>query len=450
VTDHAYASPTDVPDTRFARLGSDRIAYQVLGTGPNDLVYMSSMGECIDLLWEWEPAARFLRRLASFSRVILFDRRGVGASDPVPLNALPTWEEWAADALAVLDAVGSQQAAFIGWADSGLTAILIAATQRDRTRALILGNSTARMADQDAPGPSQPEDDTIEFFIDSWGTEPMAARSDPDMTGEPAFLRWNAKMMRLACTRRAAGAYMQQMRVSDVRQFLPAIRVPTLVVHRDQAELISLAHGQYLAEHIDAARFVVVPGTSLTMYNEPTDPILDRIEEFLTGTVAEADVDRVLAAVLFTDIVASTERAVAIGDRQWRALLESHDAIARAVVDHHGGKVVKLTGDGVLATFDGPGRAIRAALALRDALEPLGVHIRAGLHTGEIESRGEDIGGIGVHVAARVLEHAGPDELLTSPAVPLLVAGSGIRFEDRGQHQLKGIAGMSRLYAVKR
>jgi len=256
-------------------------------------------------------------------------------------------------------------------------------------------------------------------------------------------------MSRMSCSAREMITYMRQDLPTDVRQVLPSIQVPTLVLHRSDPPFFTLAHGRYMAEHIPGARFVQIPGSDMAIFTKPNAQILAQIEEFATGGAPSIGTGRALAAVLFTDIVASTQRAAALGDRRWSTLLGSHDVLAEAIINQHGGRLVKLTGDGVLATFDGPGRAIRCGFALRDALDPLGITIRAGLHTGEVELRGDDIGGIGVHVAARVLEHAKPGELLVSAAVPLLVAGSGVEFEDRGDYELKGVPGTWRLYAVE-
>ncbi len=440
----------DVPKTRYAKLGRARIAYQVLGDGPIDLLHCPSVGDCTDARWEWPPYASFLRRLATFTRLIMFDPRGMGASDPVSPEALSSWEEWSDDARAVLDAVGSERAAIHGEADAGPTAVLFAATQPERTGALVLANTTARfLTDVDYPwGLSQADVDTaIAFLEQNWGTEELAGFGSPDMAGDPAYVRWRAKQQRMACSPMVAGAYLRWRQLTDVREVLPSIGVPTLVIHRKDVGFITLDEGRYLADRIPGGRLVVVPGADLSIHTEQSSEILDHIENFLTGALPSAKPDRALAAVLFTDIVGSTEQATGLGDRQWRALLESHDAVTRALVSQHRGRLVKMTGDGVLATFDGPGRAIRCAFALRDTLEPLGIAIRAGLHAGEVEFRDDDIAGIGVHIAARVLDQAGGGELLASSAVPLLVAGSGVEFEDRGEHDLKGV-GSLRLYAV--
>jgi class 3 adenylate cyclase len=441
----------DAPKTKYARLGNDRIAYQVLGDGPLDLVQCPSVGDCTDARWEWPTYASFARRLATFTRLIMFDPRGMGASDPASNSALSSWEEWAEDALAVLDAVGSERAAILAGADAGPTGMLFAATQPERTEALVLTNTSARfLSDVDYPwGISEADlDGAVAFIEENWGTEEFAAFGSPDHATDPAFVRWLAKQQRMACSPAVAGAYLRWRELTDVRDILPSIRVPTLVIHRKDTTWITLDQGRYVADRIPGARLVVVPGGDLTIYTEPTSESFDAIEDFLTKALPSAEPNRALAAVLFTDIVGSTEQAAALGDRQWRALLESHDAVARALVGQHRGRLVKMTGDGVLATFDGPGRAIRCAFALRDALEPLGIAIRAGVHAGEVEFRDNDIAGIGVHIASRVLDEASGGELLASSAVPLLVAGSGIQFEDRGARELKGV-GPLRLYAVE-
>jgi class 3 adenylate cyclase len=440
------------PEIKFARLGRDHIAYAVIGDGPLDLLWMPGLGDVLDLRWDYPPYASFLRRLASFSRLIMFDRRGTGASDPVPLEALPTWENWADDALVVLDAARSERAAILGVTDAGPTAMLLTATHPDRTQALVLGNTTARaIADTDYPWGRPPShgDELARLFEDIWGTEQMARLGNTDNLDDIALLRWAAKNGRLACSPREAATYVRYAAEVDVRHVLPLISVPTLVIQREKCPFYSLDDARYLTAHIPGARMVTVPGGDLFLITKPSSATLDHIEEFLTGANPRTGADRALAAILFTDIVGSTDQAAALGDRRWRALLESHDAVASSIIDQHRGRLVKLTGDGVLATFDGPGRAIRCALGLRDGLSTLGLKIRAGLHTGEVELRGDDIGGIGVHVAARVLDQAGPDEVIVPGAVPLLVAGSGIEFEDRGEHELKGVPGSWKLFAVE-
>jgi pimeloyl-ACP methyl ester carboxylesterase len=336
----------NLPETRYAKLGGDRIAYQVLGDGPLDLLYVSSVGDTIDTRWEWPPYARFLRRLASFSRLITFDNRGNGASDPVPAAGLPAWENWADDARAVLDAVGSEHAVIFGQINGGPTAVLFAATQPERTEALVLCSTTARfLRDEDYPwGLTEAElDAAVAFLEEAWGTEAMGGFGNPDLASDLAHMRWFAKAQRAWCSPRAAAAFFHWAQRTDVRQVLPSIGAPTLVLHRKDAPFITIEQGRYLAEQIPGARFVPIEGASLSTYVEPNADLLDHIQEFLTGVRPTIEAERTLAAVLFTDIVGSTEQAAIMGDHRWRGLLESHDAVSRTVVDQHRGRVVKLT-----------------------------------------------------------------------------------------------------------
>jgi class 3 adenylate cyclase len=289
---------------------------------------------------------------------------------------------------------------------------------------------------------------STQFIQDNWGTEAIAEFSQPDAARDAAFRHWMAKAQRLSLRPRNARLNYQWEQGTDVREVLGSVRVPTLVLHRRGAQPIPIEAGRYLAERIAGARFVELPGNDLMFFTEPTAEGLKAIEEFLSSLHDTAEPDRALAAILFTDIVGSTERVSTLGDREWRNLLESHDVLARTIVEQHRGRLVKMTGDGMLATFDGPGRAIRCAQSLRGALRPIGLEIRAGLHTGEVEVLGADIAGIGVHIAARVLDAAAAGELLVSPAVPMLVAGAGFHFDDRGERELKGVPGTWKLYAV--
>jgi class 3 adenylate cyclase/pimeloyl-ACP methyl ester carboxylesterase len=443
---------TSPPETCYTRLEGDGIAYQVFGDGDVDLIYVPSLGDSMECRWELPSYIRFLDRLSASARVIMFDMRGSGVSDPPSGQTLPSWERWADEARIVLDAVNSTQAVVCGAADGSPTAILFAASHPARTRGLVLLNASARFAkapDYPVGIPTDDQERLIQFIDQVWGTEAFAEATMPDAARDPAFRRWVAKSLRNSLGPRGASTYLNMARSLDVRQALPSVRVPTLVLHRESYELISAAHGRFVAEHIDGARFSLVPGRDLCFYAEPMDEALQLIEGFISGLSATEEPDRALAAILFTDIVGSTQRVSAVGDREWRLLIESHDAIARAVVEQHRGQIVKMTGDGMLGTFDGPGRAIHCATALGDALRPLGLQIRAGLHTGEVEMRGNDIAGIGVHIAARVCECAEPAELLVTAAVPMLVAGSGIEFSERGEHELKGVPGSWQLYAVE-
>jgi class 3 adenylate cyclase len=364
---------------------------------------------------------------------------------------LPGWERWSDEARAVLDAASSERAAVLAHSPgSGPVAILFAVTHPARTRGLILINTTARyMPATEYPGGAVSPEAAARWIEKVWGTHGVAKFANPDSARDPAFCSWFSKVQRLSLTAKNAGR-MQQVELSlDARESLASVQAPTLVLHREGFTAVPPSQSRYLAEHIPGARFALMPGNDGSIFTEPVAELLGLIKEFLGGLHATTEPDRALAAILFTDIVASTEKASTLGDRAWRNLLESHDVVARTVVEQHRGKLVKMTGDGILATFDGPGRGIRCAIAMGDALRPLGLEIRAGLHTGEVEVRGGDIAGIGVHIAARVLDAASPGDVVVSPAVPMLVAGSGFEFEDRGEHELKGVPGSWKLFAVR-
>jgi class 3 adenylate cyclase len=438
------------PETKYAWLGRDRIAYQVLGQGPPDLVMTGASLGHLDIAWEDPGLALFLRSLASFSRLILFNRRGTGASDPLPPDPLPPWESYAEELAAVLDAVGSQQTAILAELDAA--AIFFAGTRPQRTSALILVHTTAKyVASHDYPIGVPPEvaEALLAQFDQLWGTEAMAAMLVPSRAGDPRFRRWLAKVQRTSVSPRAAQPYVRAMLEVDVRAILPLVQAPTLILHRRDVQVLSVEQGRYLAEHIHGARLVELPGADGTLAWEAPELALDLIQQFLTGVHRTAEPNRVLATVLFSDIVASTEQASRLGDRRWRELLEVHDEVARRLVEEFGGQLIKMTGDGILATFDGPGRAIRCAAALRDELGGIGLEIRVGLHTGEVELREGDVGGIAVHLAARVMAVAGSGEILVSRTVRDLVVGSDIVVEGRGPHALKGIEGTWQLFAVR-
>ena len=439
------------PETRYARLGEDRLAYQVLGDGPDLVLTMGAFGH-VDLMWEDPGVALFLRRLASFSRLIYFDRRGTGASDPLPEKMPPPWEAYADEVTAVMDAVGSRRAALMATtAEAGPMALFFAATRPERTSALVLGNASARyLVDDDYPIGFEPEDAEalISGVEESWGTAARLDEGIPSRAGDERFRRWMAKVQRSIASPRTVHVFLRAMFDVDVRSLLPLVQAPTLVLHRRDFRLLPIEHGRYLAEHIPDARLVVLPGADGPLTWEDPEVTLGHIEEFLTGVRGTVPATRVLATVLFTDIVASTERAAELGDRRWRELLQVHDDLGTRLVEQSGGRVVKSTGDGLLATFDGPGRAIAGAVALRDQLADIDVQIRAGLHAGEVELRGDDVGGIAVHIAARIMAEAGPGEVVVSRTVRDLVAGSDRQLEDRGTHQLKGVAGDWQLFAV--
>jgi class 3 adenylate cyclase len=442
-----------VPETRYttAQDGS-QIAFQVVGDGPLDLVYLTGALSHVDVRWEKLHIARFLGRMSSFSRLILFDRRGVGTSDRVPTDRLPSWEEWAEDLRVVLDASDSQRAALFAVVDGGPMAIAFAATYPDRTQALVLFNTTARhrIAD-DYPQGLQPDllDFLISFREQAWGTEDAAAGGFPSAAGDPAELAWLAKYMRATSNPRASAAQYRAESKTDVRFVLPSVRAPTLVLHRRDLVGLPIAMGRYLADHIVGARFIELSGSDGGPQLEDADLILTELEEFLTGIRPPSPVDRFLSTVLFTDIVDSTRLSSALGDRAWHARLDDHDQMVRRELKRFRGREIKTMGDGFLATFDGPGRAIECCRAIRDGARRHGIQVRLGLHTGEVEARGDDIGGITVNIASRVAAWAGPGEVLVSRTVTDLVAGSVIAFEDRGEHDLKGVPGSWKLFAVK-
>jgi class 3 adenylate cyclase len=433
-------------------VGPDRIAYQVVGEGPPDLVVTMGSFSHVDVAWEDPQLALFLRRLASFSRLLRFDRRGTGASDPLPAGPLPLWETYADELLAVMGAVGSQRAALLASGpQAGPMALFFAGTRPERTAALVLADATARylVADDYPIGfPPEATEAMIARAEELWGTEAIAGINAPSRADDERFLRWSARMQRAIASPRVVGAYLGALLEVDVRPILPLIQAPTLVLHHRDFQMLPLAHGRYLAEHIPGARLVELPGDLPLLWEEP-DQALEVIEEFLTGVERPAVSSRVLATVLFTDIVGSTRQAERLGDRRWRALLDTHDQLVGRLVERWGGRLVKTTGDGALATFDGPGRAIGCAAAVGDELRGIGMRIRAGLHTGEVELRDGDVGGIAVHIAARVLAAAGPGEILVSRTVRDLVAGSDVELEDRGGHHLKGVEGTWQLFAVR-
>jgi class 3 adenylate cyclase/pimeloyl-ACP methyl ester carboxylesterase len=435
------------PQTRYVDVGGAEVAYQVVGQGPPDVVYVSGFGH-VDVRWEDPAWAAFGERLASFSRLILFDRRGMGASDPVPETAMPTWEEWADDVRAVLDAAGSERAVVFAEADGGPIGLLFTAMQPGRVAALILANTTARRlrADDYPVGiGAEALDDRAEMWKAVWGTPDMVRMVFPSRVNDPEFGQWVAKLARAAATPRSAAAQIRYIVESlDAREALPLIRVPTLVLHSKDNLAYSSEEVRYLADHIDGAKFVELPGGDF--YVAFSANAVEEIVELVTGERPEVEVDRILTTLLFTDIVGSTERAASMGDQAWRSLLDAHDRRVRDHLRRFRGKEINTMGDGFLASFDGPARAIRCALAMAESTRPLGMELHLGLHTGECEVRGDDLGGLAVHIAARIGALAAPSEVLVSGTVKDLVAGSRIEFVDRGEHQLKGVPGSWKLY----
>jgi pimeloyl-ACP methyl ester carboxylesterase len=441
----------DIPQVRYAKSGDVNIAYQVIGSGTIDLVLIPGLFSNIDHHWEEPGFARFLRRLASFSRLIVVDPRGTGLSDRA--QQYPPMEEQVDDILSVLDAVGSRLAAFLVFSQAGPIAMLFAATHPERTRALVLYATYAMNGlTEDYPwGRSTEWLDNFDRLIErEWGTGFFLPQIAPSRVDDSSFRSWWARMERASCGPGNAHTYFRVYAQTDVRSILPSIQVPTLVLQRDADIFRDPGHSKYLASHIPSARYVELSGVDHLPYVGDADAIVEEVQEFLTGVRPLPDHDRVLASVLFTDIVASTDKASAIGDRAWKELLERHDGLIRRELGAFRGREIHTTGDGFLATFDGPARAIRCARSIVDAVHGIGLQVRAGIHTGEIELMGDQVGGIAVHIGARVAALADADQVLVSGTVKDLVAGSGIEFEDRGSHTLKGVPGQWRVFAVRR
>jgi pimeloyl-ACP methyl ester carboxylesterase len=441
---------TTMPTTKYAKSGDVHIAYQVVGEAPQTLVLVPGWVSHIEYAWEDPSFSRFLRRLASFTRLVLLDRRGTGLSDRV--SELPTLEQRMDDVRAVMDAAGVERAALFGLSEGGPMCLAFAATYPARTSALVLYGTFARMlrAPDYAIGlPDEMLGRFLEFVEASWGTGSISTDYfAPSMARDEAFRRSWARFERLAVSPAGIRALLRMTQQTDARPALPVIRVPTLVMHREGDQVIRVEAGRYIAERIQGARYVELPGPDHFLWVGDVDAVLDEVEEFLTGARRGQEPDRVLATVLFTDIVGATERAVALGDRRWRDLLERHHAVIREQLDRFHGREIDTAGDGFLAAFDGPARGIRCAGAIVREVRRLGLEIRAGLHTGECEILGDKLSGVAVHTGARVASLAGPGEVLVSGTVKDLVAGSGITFEDRGVQTLKGLPGEWHLYAV--
>jgi class 3 adenylate cyclase len=440
---------------RYAKSGDADIAFRVLGVDSPDLLMFSSAVLPIDAMYEEPSLARFNNRLASFSRLIQFDTRGVGMSESFVPSSPPTLEQWVHDSVAVMDAAGSERAAVLGPRDASLQAVLLATTYPDRVSSLIIVNGTARVSRADDYPIGVPqrvldrflqvnmEPDAVEQGLD------LLALAAPSVAGNDVFRAWWNRAGNRGASPARARAIQAVYLQADVRPVLPLVRVPTLILHRRDNAMYRAAHGRYLAEHIPGAKYFELPGADDLYWVGDTDPMLDEIEEFLTGVRPGPRADRMLATVLFTDIVGSTRRLADVGERHWRDLLDHHDAVVREQLERFRGREIKMTGDGVLATFDGPARAVLCACAIRDASAQLGLEIRAGVHTGEVEVRGEDIGGMAVHIAARIEALAEPLEVLVSRTVVDLIVGSGIQTSDRGEYVLKDVPGEWRLFAAR-
>jgi pimeloyl-ACP methyl ester carboxylesterase len=440
------------PETRYAKNGEVNVAYQVIGDGPLDLVLVLGWVQSFDPGWEIEPIRRFYERLASFSRLILFDKRGIGLSDRVAVDDLPTLETRMDDMRAVMDAVGSERAAVIGHSEGGAMCALFAATHPERTQALVMVGSAARTRWAPDYSLGATDEDLAEFersIRERWGVELFRSILDdlaPSIADDEELVQAHMRAAARAASPAAASALTRMSAQIDIRQVLPVIRVPTLVLHR--ADEVLAEASRYVGGQIPGAKVVELPGGDHMPWLGDQDRVLDEIEEFLTGVRPHPALDRVLATVLFTDIVGSTELAADLGDRRWRDLLEEHNTLVRRELGRFRGRELNTAGDGFLATFDGPARAIACAASIREEGRSLGLQIRFGLHTGELELHGSEIRGIAVHTGARVVGKAGPGEVLASSTVKDLVAGSGLEFEDRGSHELKGVPGEWRLYAV--
>jgi pimeloyl-ACP methyl ester carboxylesterase len=430
--------------TQYARSGDVRIAYQVVGNGPLDLVWVPGFISNLDHNWNEPGFVHFQSRLAAFSRLIMFDKRGTGLSDRV--GTVPTLEQRMDDVRAVMDAVGSHRAALFGISEGGPMCLLFAATYPERVQALVLfgtyANSSARGLPPETPAA------LAERLDRNWGAGDSLRDFAPSKVSDEQFRQWWAGFERLGASPSAVIALLQMNNEIDVRHVLPSIHVPTLVIHRAQDCRMSVEAGRYLGAHIPNARYVELPGVDHVLWVGDTDRIADEIEEFLTGSRSASEPDRVLATVLFTDIVDSTKKAAELGDHGWRDLLDQHDKATRREIARFRGREVKTLGDGFLATFDGPARAVRCAYGIAQAMHPLGIAVRSGLHTGEIEMKGEDVAGIAVHIAARVAALAGADEVVVSSTVRDLVAGSGLRFREMGSRTLKGLSDEVRLFSV--
>jgi pimeloyl-ACP methyl ester carboxylesterase len=441
-----------IPETHYTKAGDGaHIAYQVTGAGPLDVVMVPGFVSHVELAWDMPFYASMLRRVGSFARVVSFDKRGTGLSDRTA--EVPTLEQRMDDMRSVMEAVGVERVALWGISEGGPMALLFAATYPDRTASLVLQGSFARIAqapDHQFGFPPEPMAAFIPEFEQRWGTgEVLANYYFPSAADEPGMRERFARWERNGASPGAMVAVLEMIGAIDVRPILPTISVPTLVVHCAGDLAVPVEHGRHLAEHIPGARYIELPGDDHLTIREGDHGVFDDIEEFLTGSRPEPPIDRVLKTVLFTDIVKSTERAVSLGDRRWHELLDAHDAAVRRELDHFRGQEVTTTGDGFLACFDGPARAIRCALAITIRARSLGIEVRAGLHTGECETRGNDLAGIAVHIAARVAALAQAGEVLCSRTVTDLVAGSGIGFVDRGVHSLKGVPGTWQTFAVQ-
>ena len=431
-------------ETRYALNGDLRVAYRTSHEGERDIVFVQNWFTNCEVFPELPPQPGWVEAMTSLGRLIFFDQPGTGASDPVTPGALPTLEQWTDSITAVLDDLGSREAVLVAVDGALPTAALFAATHPSRTTALVVLEGYADAGDRT----EWVGDEALAAMVAMWGTGELQHVLNPDMPWNDEIRATLARQERLAASPRTVALMFPLVSELNVREILPTVRVPTLVVHHSDDPFVPPEMGKYVADHIEGAKFVELPGRNLYHFVEPWRPSFQEIAEFLTGQQPDVADDRVLTTVLFTDIVDSTRRAAEIGDRDWHALLDAHDAVVRAQLARFRGREVSTAGDGFLAMFDGPQRAIRCAMSIRDAVRSLGLQVRAGLHTGECEVRGDDIGGIAVHIGARVSALAGANDVLVSSTLRDLVIGSGLEFEERGAHQLKGVPGEWHLSAV--
>ena len=438
------------PQTRYALSGDVNIAYQVIGEGPTDLVFVMGWVSNIDEFWTEPSFANFLRRLARFSRLIVFDKRGTGLSDRVDEKNLPTLEQRMDDVRAVMDAAGSKRAVLFGVSEGGPMCSLFAATYPERTAALLMFGAYPRAMNAPDYEWGRTEEwlrEWVELIRTKWGSGPLGIETRiPSRVNDAQFRQWWTHYLVRSATPKAVLALTRMNMQVDVRYVLPAIRVPTLVMHRAGDRALPVAGSRYMAQHIPGAKLVEFPGDDHLPWTSDPEPVLAEIEAFVTGTRPAQEPDRVLATVMFADIIDSTQRAAAIGDRAWTNELQQFYGLTRRQLERFRGREIDTAGDGYFATFDGPARAVRCAQTLAKEVLQLGLTIRVGLHTGEVEVIGDKVGGIAVHIGARIAGYAGPGEVVVSNTVKDLVAGSGLQFEDRGVRPLKGVPGEWRLF----
>jgi len=440
----------DRPKTKYAKSGDLHVAYQTLGEGPPDIIFVAPYITNVEAMWEVPHIAPYLQGLARIGRLVLFDAVGSGLSDPMP-GLKRTLDSWTNDVRVVMDTVGISRAAIHCTDSAGAMAMLFAATYPERVSALVLVNTFAKVFRAEGYAEGEPEErreEFLEWYLSQWGKGTLLRWWMPSAELSEEDIEKQAWFERQVASPGAARTHLNLILDMDVREALSLIQAPTLVVHRKENQVAPVAHGRYLAKHIPGAKYVEISGDEHVLWGTNGDAVLDEIREFLTGVRAAPVADRVLATILFTDIVGSTQRAAELGDQRWREVLDEHDAMVRKLIDRFQGKLVKTTGDGALATFDGPTRAIEAARTIARAATGLKLQIRAGLHTGECELRGDDVGGIAVHIASRIVALAGAGEVMVSRTVKDLVAGSGVAFEDRGMHTLKGVSDEWTLFAV--